>query len=72
EKALNIRQKTLPSNHPDFAQSYNNIAAVYNNIGENSKALLYYKKALEIREKTFPPNHPDLATSYNNAGLQGG
>ncbi|CAF1512463.1 unnamed protein product [Adineta ricciae] len=68
EKALEIREKTLPSNHPDFATSYNNIGLVYKNMGEYSKALSFYEKALEIREKTLPSNHPDLATSYNNIG----
>ncbi|CAF1342373.1 unnamed protein product [Adineta steineri] len=69
EQGLQIRKKTLPSNHPDLATSYNNIGNVYNHMGEYSKALSYYEKALEIRQKTLPPNHPDLATSYNNIGL---
>ncbi|CAF1122957.1 unnamed protein product [Adineta steineri] len=64
EKALEIREKTLPSNHPHLAGSYNNIGAVYDNMGEYSKALSYYEKALEIQQKTLPANHPDLATSY--------
>ncbi|CAF0764160.1 unnamed protein product [Adineta steineri] len=68
EKALEIRQKTLPSNHPSFATSYNNIGCVYNKMGEYSKALSYYEKALEIRQKTLPSNDPDLAISYNNIG----
>ena len=61
EKALEIRQKTLPPNHPDLAISYNNIGSVYDKMGEYSKALSSYEKALEIRQKTLPPNHPDLA-----------
>jgi tetratricopeptide (TPR) repeat protein len=68
-KSLEIRQKTLPPNHPLLATSYNNIGLVYQNMGEYSKALSFYEKALEIWEKTLPPNHPDLATSYNNIGL---
>jgi tetratricopeptide (TPR) repeat protein len=67
-EALEIRQKTLPPNHPHLATSYNNIATVYMNMGEYSKALSFYEKALEIRQKTLPPNHPDLAQSYNNIG----
>ncbi|CAF1161747.1 unnamed protein product [Adineta steineri] len=69
EKALEMRQKTLPSNHPDLATSYNNIGSVYDNMGEYSKALLHYEKAFKIDQKTLPSNHPDLATSYNNIGL---
>ncbi|CAF1311807.1 unnamed protein product [Adineta steineri] len=69
EKALEIRQETLPPNHPDFAQSYNNIGMVYGEMGEYPKALSFYEKSLEIQQKTLPSNHSDLATSYNNIGL---
>ncbi|CAF1233099.1 unnamed protein product [Adineta steineri] len=69
EQALEIREKALPSNHPDLASSYNNIGGVYDNMGEYPKALSYYEKALEIFQKTLPSNHPSLATSYNNIGL---
>ncbi|CAF0841626.1 unnamed protein product [Adineta steineri] len=68
EQGLEIRQKTLSSNHPSLATSYNNIGNVYNKMGECSKALSYYEKALEIDQITLPSNHPDLATSYNNIG----
>ncbi|CAF1450706.1 unnamed protein product [Adineta steineri] len=69
EQGLEIQQKTLPSNHPKLATSYNNIGLVYNNIGEYSKALPYHRKALKIREKFLPANHPKLAMSHNNIGL---
>ncbi|CAF1418187.1 unnamed protein product [Adineta steineri] len=69
EKSLEIKEKTLSSNHPSLATSYNSIGAVYKNMGEYSKALSYYEKALEIREKSLPSNHPHLATSYSNIGL---
>ncbi|CAF4120659.1 unnamed protein product [Adineta steineri] len=68
EQAIEIQQKTLPSNDPDLATSYNDIGLVYNNMGQYSKALSYYEKALEIYQKTLPSNHLDLATSYNNIG----
>ncbi|CAF1450977.1 unnamed protein product [Adineta steineri] len=68
EHGLEIQQKTLSSNHPSLATSYNNIGLVYDNMGECSKALSYYEKALEIQQKTLPSNHPLLATSYNNIG----
>ncbi|CAF0716860.1 unnamed protein product [Adineta steineri] len=68
EQALQIEQKTLPSNHPNLASSYNNIGSTYVNMGEYSKALLFFEKSLEIRQKTLPLNQPKLATSYNNIG----
>jgi tetratricopeptide (TPR) repeat protein len=68
-KALEIRQKILPPNHPSLAESYSNIGLVYDNMGEYSKALSFYEKTLEIDENTTPLNHLDLASSYNNIGV---
>ena len=68
EKCLDIRQKSLPANHPSLATSYSNIGSVYDNMGEYSKALSYYEKCLDIQQKSLPANHPSLATSYNNIG----
>ncbi|CAF1278345.1 unnamed protein product [Adineta steineri] len=68
EKALEIRQKTLPANHPSLATSYGNIGSVYDHMGEYSKALSSHQKALEIRQRTLHSNHPHLATSFDNIG----
>ena len=68
EKALEIRQQTLPADHSSLATSYNNIGLAYKNMGEYSKALSSYEKALDIRQKTLSANHASLATSYNNLG----
>ncbi|CAF0966834.1 unnamed protein product [Rotaria sordida] len=68
KQSIEIKQKTLPSNHPDLATSYNNIGLVYSKMNNYSNALSYHQKALEIDQKTLPSNHPDLATSYNNIG----
>jgi len=69
EKALDIQEESLPSNHSDLARSYNDIGLVYNNMGEYATALRCHEKALDIRKKSLPPNHPDLARSYNDIGL---
>jgi tetratricopeptide (TPR) repeat protein len=66
EKALEIRQKTLPANHPSLATSYNNIGLVYDNMGEYSKALSYYERALGIFQRSLPPNHPHIKTVREN------
>ena len=68
EKALTIKEKTLPPDDPSLATSYNNIGAAYRNMGEYSKALSFYGKGLQIKQKTLPPDHPSFATSYNNIG----
>ncbi|CAF1446032.1 unnamed protein product [Adineta steineri] len=70
QNALAIREKTVPSNHPDLATSYSNIGWAYNKMADYPKALSFTEKALEIDQKTLPSNHPDLTTSYNNiAGI---
>ena len=68
-KALGIREKVLPPEHPDLAKSYNNVGLTYGDLGDHSKALEFQLKALKIQEKVLPPEHPDLATSYNNVGV---
>ena len=68
-KALAIREKVLPPDHPHLAASYNNVGATYSDLGDHKKALEFKLKALEIREKVLPPEHPSLATSYNSVGI---
>jgi tetratricopeptide (TPR) repeat protein len=65
-KALEIYQKSLPPNHPDLANSFNNIAMVYQKTKDYAKAVSFCEKGLEIRQKTLLPNHPDLAISFSN------
>lgn len=67
-KALSIRERVLPTDHPDLAVSYNNVGNTYGDLGDRAKALEYLLEALEIREKVLLPDHLDLATSYNNVG----
>ncbi|CAF1168295.1 unnamed protein product [Adineta steineri] len=68
EKSLAIRQKTLPTHHPDLATSYNNIGNAHYSMGNYPKALSSHEKALEIRQQSPLPNHSSLADSYNNIG----
>lgn len=67
-KALAIRERVLPPDHPDLATSYGNVGSTYGALGDHEKALEYKLMALEIRAKVLPPDHPDLANSYNNVG----
>jgi tetratricopeptide (TPR) repeat protein len=67
-KALEIRERVLPLEHPDLATSYNNVGVTYDALGDHKQALEYQLKALGICERVLPSEHPDLATSYNNVG----
>ncbi len=57
EKALEIQQQSLPSNHPDFGVSYYNIAEVYYNMGDYSKAHSFYESAIENGQSSLPGYH---------------
>ena len=70
KRALAIREKTLGPDHPDTAQSLNNLAALYDSQGQYVQAEPLYRRALAVREKSLGPDHPDTAGSLNNlAGL---
>ena len=46
-----MREITLGPDHPDLAQSLNNLAALYNDRKQFDKAEPLYERALEIRLK---------------------
>ncbi|CAF4067430.1 unnamed protein product, partial [Rotaria sordida] len=71
EKAGHLYELLLEKASSDEERSeyYFQLARVYKDMGDNSKALKYYEKTLEFDQKTLPPNHPDLATTYNQIGL---
>ncbi|MCZ7385043.1 MAG: FxSxx-COOH system tetratricopeptide repeat protein [Candidatus Methanoperedens sp.] len=65
-RALEIREKSLGTNHPDVATSLNNLALLYHSHGKFDEAEPMYRRALEIREKSQDKDHPDVAQSLNN------
>jgi tetratricopeptide (TPR) repeat protein len=70
QQALAIREKALGPDHPDVAQSLNNLALLYLQQGRYAEAEPLLKRALAIREKALGPDHPDVAVSLINlAGL---
>eukprot|EP00505_MAST-04D_sp_SCG-Rhode-Island_P004308 Stramenopile-MAST_4_protein_4308 len=48
------------------AATYNNMASVYDDQGEYTKALAFYDKSLAINLKVFGPDHPSTARTYGN------
>jgi len=65
-KALNIREQVLDKNHPDLAQSYNNIAMIYKAVKDYEPAETYGEKAVAILQRLFPNGHPNLETAKRN------
>jgi tetratricopeptide (TPR) repeat protein len=44
------------------------LSVSYFNLGDDNKALEYYKKSLEMLERLYPGAHQDIALSLNNLG----
>ena len=66
EKALEINRRLLGDNHPQTAQSYNNVANNVNSQRKYEQAQQLYEKALEINRRLLADDHPSTAVSYNN------
>jgi tetratricopeptide (TPR) repeat protein len=56
----------LGPEHPDTANSLNNLALLLNTQEDYAGAEPLYRRALAIDEQTLGPEHPDTATSLNN------
>jgi CHAT domain-containing protein len=70
QKALEIRKQVLGERHPDYANSLNNLAALYDSQGQHAKAEPLHRQALEIRHQVLGERHPHYAISLSNlAGL---
>jgi eukaryotic-like serine/threonine-protein kinase len=63
--ALSLREKNLPPDHPDLADSLNGLAVLYWNQGRYAEAEPLAKRALAAREKTLGPDSPGVAKSLN-------
>jgi len=66
QRALSIREQSLGPEHPDVADSLNNLANLYDSQGKYAEAELLYQRALSIREQSLGPEHPDVAALLNN------
>ena len=69
EKALEIRRRLLSDDHPETANSYNNVALNLNAQGKYAQAQPLFEKALEINRRLLSDDHPETALSYNNVAF---
>ena len=67
-RALAIRERVLGPEHPDTAQSLNNLGYLLGSQGDLAGARPYYERALAIWERVLGPEHPDTALALNNLG----
>ena len=66
QKALEVAESNVGSDHPDVATSLNNLALLYQAQGEYANAEPLLKRSLAILKKALGPDHPDVALSLNN------
>ncbi|MCI0487664.1 MAG: tetratricopeptide repeat protein [Blastocatellia bacterium] len=64
--SLDIDEKVMGMDHPNVANTLNNLAVLYRVQGKYDEAEPLYLRSLEIREKALGPDHPDVGTSLNN------
>jgi tetratricopeptide (TPR) repeat protein len=69
QRALAIDEKRLGAEHPDTAQSLNNLAFLYTREGRYEQAEALYRGALASCVLVLGAEHPDTAQSLNNLAL---
>jgi tetratricopeptide (TPR) repeat protein len=65
EKALEIRRRLLTDDHPDVAQSYNELAVNLDSEGKHALAQPLYEKSLKIHRHALSDDHPSTANVYS-------
>ena len=69
-RALVIREEKLGTDHPDVANTLNNLAGLLKTKRDFAEAEPLYRRALGILEEKLGTDHPDVAIILNNlAGL---
>jgi len=64
--ALDIWQKSLPSNHPDLITVFKNISETYYIMDDYVTALSYLQEILKKCQTSLPSNQALLSTIYGN------
>jgi CHAT domain-containing protein/Tfp pilus assembly protein PilF len=68
ERALEIRERLLGTEHRDVAAAIGSLANIYFSRGEYVKAEPLFKRAIDIRVKAQGNDHPDTAASLSSLG----
>jgi tetratricopeptide (TPR) repeat protein len=65
-RVVEVVRAELGEAHPDFAAGLNNLALLYQAMGDHAAALPLYRQALEVRRAALGEDHPDFAAGLNN------
>ena len=63
---MSIREEKLDTDHPELAETYNDLGLAYQDHFELEKAHEYHNKAFVLRKKLYGDHHPEVAKSFNN------
>ena len=65
-EAASLQERTRGSNHPDLANTFNNLGVVCERSGKPDEAEACYRRAYIIATRAFPTDHPFVSTSRKN------
>jgi tetratricopeptide (TPR) repeat protein len=65
-RALQVKQASLPSDHPEIARVLNRLGSLCIERTEYDKAESYFRQALESRKKKLGPSHPRVAQTLKH------
>ena len=68
-QALEISEKTIGTEHPDYATNLNNLALLLGVMGRHDEAEPLFRQAMEIDAKTIGKGHPGYAIDVSNLAL---
>src|SRR5207249_4454646 len=68
-KSIELARQSVGEQHPLFAQSLNNLAAIYHSLGSFTQAEPLYLQAIEINRIAIGEDHPDFAANLNGLAL---
>ncbi len=69
ERALALAPRVFGPDAENTAAILNNLAALYDDMGQYAKAEPLYQRSLNIREAKLGPDHPDVAAGLNNLAI---
>ena len=61
-----MKHKTLSVNNASIADTMNNLAMLYRDMGCKKKSFEYFERALEIYKKNLPGNHEFILSTMDN------
>ncbi len=66
EQILAVRKRILGRAHPDYAASLNNLALLYDEMGDYARTEPLYIEARDVLQRVHGAEHPVYATCLNN------